>query len=59
MTSGTEDELKGQFHNLIGTVKEKAGQLTNDPDLEADGQAEKLAGKVQTKVGQLKKVLGK
>jgi uncharacterized protein YjbJ (UPF0337 family) len=59
MTSGTEDELKGQFHNLKGTVKEKAGQLTNDPDLEADGQAEKVAGKVQTKVGQLKKVLGK
>jgi uncharacterized protein YjbJ (UPF0337 family) len=44
---------------LKGKAKEKVGELTNDPDLEAEGQAEEIAGKVQEKVGQVKKVLGK
>ena len=56
--AGTKDELEGNLHDLKGTVKQKAGQLVNDPDLEAEGQAEKIAGKIQKKVGQLEKVLG-
>jgi uncharacterized protein YjbJ (UPF0337 family) len=55
----TKDQMEGKFHGVKGKVKEKAGQLTNDPDLEADGQAEEISGKVQTKIGQVKKVLGK
>ena len=55
----TKDQMEGKFHDVKGKVKEKAGQLTNDPDLEADGQAEEISGKVQTKIGQVKKVLGK
>jgi uncharacterized protein YjbJ (UPF0337 family) len=42
-----------------GKVKEKAGQLTNNPDLEGEGQDEKIGGKVQKKIGQVEKVLGK
>jgi uncharacterized protein YjbJ (UPF0337 family) len=42
-----------------GKIKEKAGQVTNDPNLKAEGQAENLAGKVQKKVGQVEKVLEK
>jgi uncharacterized protein YjbJ (UPF0337 family) len=56
---GIQDEVEGKLHNLKGKVKEKAGELTNDADLEAQGQAEEIAGKVQEKVGQVKKVLGK
>jgi uncharacterized protein YjbJ (UPF0337 family) len=41
-----------------GKVKEKAGQVTNNPELEAEGQDEKIGGKVQKKVGQVEKVLG-
>ena len=59
MNSSTTDEIKGAFHDLKGKVKEKAGQLTNNPDLEDEGLAEEVAGKIQTKVGQVKKVLGK
>ena len=55
----TKDQMEGKFHDVKGKVKEKAGQLTNDPGLEADGQAEEISGKVQTKIGQVKKVLGK
>jgi len=56
--ASTKDELEGNLHDLKGKVKQKAGQLVNDPDLEAQGQAEKIAGKIQKKVGQLEKVLG-
>ena len=41
------------------TVEEKAGQLTNDPALEAEGQDEKVGGKIQKKIGQVEKVLEK
>jgi len=57
--SGTNDQVEGKFHEVKGKVKEKIGQLTNDPDLEDEGIAEEVAGKVQNKVGQLKKVVGK
>jgi uncharacterized protein YjbJ (UPF0337 family) len=42
-----------------GKVKEKAGQVTNNPDSEAEGKAEHNIGKVQKKVGQVEKVLEK
>jgi uncharacterized protein YjbJ (UPF0337 family) len=59
MNTGTKDEIKGKFHEVKGTVKEKAGQVTNNPDLEAEGKAEHNIGKVQKKVGQVEKVLEK
>jgi len=59
MNQSTKDEIKGNMHVAKGTVKEKAGQVTNNPNLTADGQNEKLAGKVQKKVGQIKEVLEK
>jgi uncharacterized protein YjbJ (UPF0337 family) len=59
MKPSTKDTAKGNLHDLKGTIKEKAGKLLNDPDLEAEGQAEKIGGKIQKKVGQVEKVLGK
>jgi uncharacterized protein YjbJ (UPF0337 family) len=59
MQDSTKDQVEGALHELKGTVKEKAGQLVNDPNLEAEGQAENLVGKVQTKVGHIEKVLEK
>jgi uncharacterized protein YjbJ (UPF0337 family) len=35
------------------------GNVTNNPNLEAEGTTEKLAGKVQKKVGQIERVLEK
>ena len=58
MKPSTEDKAKGMFHEVKGKVKEKAGQATNNPDLEAEGQAEKIDGKIQKKIGQVEKVLG-
>ena len=58
MKPSTKDKAQGTFHEVKGTVKEKIGRATNNPDLEAEGQVEKLTGKVERKVGQVKKVLG-
>jgi uncharacterized protein YjbJ (UPF0337 family) len=33
-----------------------AGELTDNPELEAEGTSEKIAGKVQKKIGEVKKV---
>jgi uncharacterized protein YjbJ (UPF0337 family) len=59
MKSSTQDQVEGTFHKIKGKVKEIAGELSDDPKLEAEGIGEKIAGKVQEKIGQVKKVLGK
>jgi uncharacterized protein YjbJ (UPF0337 family) len=59
MKPSTKDQIKGDFHELKGKAKEKAGKVMNDPNLVAEGQNENLAGKVQKKIGQVEKVLEK
>ena len=59
MRSSTEDQAEGSFHKVKGKLKEIAGELSDNPELEAEGAAEKIAGKVQEKIGQVKKVFGK
>jgi uncharacterized protein YjbJ (UPF0337 family) len=59
MKSSTQDQVEGTFHKMKGKVKEIAGELSDNPRLEAEGTDEKVAGKVQEKIGQVKKVLGK
>jgi uncharacterized protein YjbJ (UPF0337 family) len=59
MKPGTQDQVEGELYKAKGKAKQVAGQLTNDPDLEAEGETEEIAGKIQTKIGQVKKVLGK
>ncbi len=58
MDSSLKDELKGKMHEVKGAVKETAGEVTNDPNLQAEVQDEKTAGTVEKKVGQVKKVFG-
>jgi uncharacterized protein YjbJ (UPF0337 family) len=59
MSSSTNDQVAGKFHEVKGKVKELAGQIVNNPDLEDEGKAENLGGKVQNKVGQIEKVFEK
>jgi uncharacterized protein YjbJ (UPF0337 family) len=58
MKSSMKDKVEGTFHKAKGKVKEVAGEITDNPKLEAKGKSEKIAGKVQEKIGQVKKVLG-
>ena len=59
MKPSTNDQIKGKLHELKGKAKEKAGQVTNNPNLAAEGQDEKIAGVIQRKVGQIEKVFEK
>ena len=59
MKSSTQDQAEGKFHKIKGKLKELAGKLGMNSELEAEGKGEKIAGKVQEKIGQVKKVLGK
>jgi uncharacterized protein YjbJ (UPF0337 family) len=59
MKDSTKDKIEGAGHELKGALKEKAGQLTNNPNLQDEGTGEKIAGKIQKKVGDLEKVIEK
>lgn len=50
-----KDEIKGKGKQVEGAVKEKAGQVVANPDLESAGKAERLEGKVQEKVGEFRR----
>jgi uncharacterized protein YjbJ (UPF0337 family) len=59
MKSSTRDEAEGKLHQVKGKIKEIAGKVSMNPDLEAEGQDDILVGKAQEKIGQIEKVVGK
>ena len=54
----TDDKTTRKVHEVTGAIKQTAGQITNDPNLEANGRAEKNAGKAQNFVGKVEKAVG-
>jgi uncharacterized protein YjbJ (UPF0337 family) len=42
--------LEGKGEELKGEMKEKVGDATNNPDMEAEGRADKMSGKVKQAV---------
>jgi uncharacterized protein YjbJ (UPF0337 family) len=59
MKSSTRDEAEGRLHRVKGKIKEVAGKVSMNPDLEAEGKDELLTGKTQEKIGQVTKVVEK
>lgn len=59
MAQSTKDRAEGSFHEMKGKLKEKAGQISNDPQLADEGTDEKVGGKIQRKIGEVEKVLEK
>ena len=59
MKPSTKNEVEGKVHEVKGTIKEKVGRLTNDPDLEGEGIGENIAGTVQKTIGKVEKVIEK
>lgn len=58
MKPSTDDMATGTIHEVKGAIKQKVGELSNNPDLAADGKAEKNVGKVQHFVGKVEKAAG-
>ena len=49
------DEIKGKAEKVKGVAKEKAGELIDDPELEAKGEAERAAGELREGFGKAKR----
>ena len=49
------DEMKGKVEKAKGYVKEKAGEITDDPTLEAEGKIDRASGAVRESFGKAKR----
>ena len=49
-----KDRIEGKVDKAKGYVKDKAGQIVNDPDLEAEGKAERAKGEIKDAFGRAK-----
>ena len=58
MSTPNKDEVEGKWEQAKGWVKDKAGEVTNNPELEAEGEAQNAAGKVQETWGKVKRNVG-
>ena len=46
MKDSTKDKFEGTAEEIKGKVKEKVGQLTDDPELEAEGTGARAYGEL-------------
>jgi len=53
-----DDEIKGKAKNIQGRVKEAAGTLTGNKDLESEGAADRGNGAIQEGYGEAKRKVG-
>lgn len=53
----TNLELKGNWNEIKGKLKQRYGQLTDDDLAFADGKDDELLGRLQTKLGKSKEAL--
>jgi uncharacterized protein YjbJ (UPF0337 family) len=53
-----KDEMEGKWEKAKGYVKDKAGEVTNDPDLEAEGETQHAAGELQDEFGKARRKAG-
>jgi uncharacterized protein YjbJ (UPF0337 family) len=49
------DEIKGKAEKAKGYVKEKTGELLNDPELQTEGEIDRAKGTVRETVGRAKR----
>jgi uncharacterized protein YjbJ (UPF0337 family) len=49
-----KDRVEGKAKEATGWAKDKAGEMTDNEDLEARGEAERAEGKAQGAVGKVK-----
>jgi len=52
------DEIKGKVDKAKGYLKDKAGEVLNDPDLEAEGEVEQGKGELREGYGRAKRKVG-
>lgn len=58
MSTPNQDNVEGKWKQTKGWVKDKTGEVTNDPELEAEGEADRAEGKTQEAWGKVKESAG-
>ena len=58
MGAPNKDEIKGEYNQAKGSVKEGLGRLTGNEDMRAEGQADKAKGDLQEGWGSTKRKVG-
>jgi uncharacterized protein YjbJ (UPF0337 family) len=58
MTTPNKDEVKGKWEQAKGWAKDKAGEVTDNPKLEAEGETQHALGKAQETWGKFKREVG-
>ncbi len=53
-----KDEIKGKAQNVKGRVKEAAGTLTGNRELESEGAIDQAAGEVRHEAGKARRKVG-
>jgi uncharacterized protein YjbJ (UPF0337 family) len=52
------DEVQGKAEKAKGYIKDKAGELLNDPELETEGEVERGKGALREGFGKAKRKVG-
>jgi len=52
-----KDRVKGTIDELVGSAKQKAGELTGDTQLQVEGAVQQVKGKVENAWGKAKDVV--
>lgn len=58
MAIPNKDEIKRKFRQAKGTVKEKVGRATKDPQMIEEAQDDKSAGSAQETFGRARRKVG-
>ncbi len=58
MSMPNKDEVRGKFRQAKGTVKEKVGRATNDPEMIQESKDDKAAGRTQETFGKARRKVG-
>jgi uncharacterized protein YjbJ (UPF0337 family) len=58
MKQSTKDQAAGKLQGVKGKLKEKAGQITENPELEDEGTTDRVVGKAREVIGKIEKATG-
>jgi uncharacterized protein YjbJ (UPF0337 family) len=53
-----KDEVKGKGKKAGGTIKEKVGKVTRNPELEEEGRSDRQEGELQEGFGKVRRKAG-
>jgi len=56
--NANENKIRGKANEVVGAVRNKAGEVTGNEEMEAKGEAQQLKGKAQGKVGDAQEKVG-